>query len=142
MMELTCSGRYSTIFIAKNVAFHEHIHEKIRNATLSNHQDDINKYIITIKNSLKMITPLSGTTENETGLLIYILCQLKLCSVLLFRRRRDPSFETCIRMGYFSRSTAFSYGSIICSCPSHHLGGDSKDPDGTTQQISRESQQR
>jgi len=68
-----------------NVAFHEHIREKIRTATILQHDNDITKYIITIKNQLRMITPLSGSTSAENGLLTYILCQLKLCNVHLFQ---------------------------------------------------------
>jgi hypothetical protein len=61
-----------------NIAFHEHIRDKIRLATLAAQDNDIDKYIITLKNYLKMITPLSGSTSTETGLLTYILKELKL----------------------------------------------------------------
>jgi len=68
-----------------NIAFHEHIREKICTATILEHDNDITKYIITIKNYLKMITPLSGSTSAENGLLTYILRQLKLCNAHLFQ---------------------------------------------------------
>jgi hypothetical protein len=68
-----------------NIAFHENIRNKTRHATLSTHDNDIDRYIIAIKNYLKMITPLSGSTSAETGLLTYILQQLKLCPVPLFQ---------------------------------------------------------
>jgi hypothetical protein len=68
-----------------NIAFHENIRNKIRHATLSTYDNDIDRYIIAIKNYLKMITPLSGSTSAETGLLTYILQQLKLCPVPLFQ---------------------------------------------------------
>jgi hypothetical protein len=71
--------------LRNNIAFQEHIHDKIRTATLAHYDNDIDKYIIALKNYLKMITPLSGTTSNETGLLTYIMKQFKLCPVPLFQ---------------------------------------------------------
>jgi hypothetical protein len=68
-----------------NVAFHEHIRDKIRTATLASFDNDIDRYIIAIKNFLKMITPATGSTTDKTGLLTYILKQLKLCNVPLFQ---------------------------------------------------------
>jgi hypothetical protein len=68
-----------------NVAFHENIRNKICKATLSTYDNDIDRYINAIKNYHKMITPLSGSTSAETGLLTYILKQLKLCPVSLFQ---------------------------------------------------------
>jgi hypothetical protein len=68
-----------------NVAFQEHIHHKIRSTTLADHGGDVDQYIIAMKNHLKMITPLNDTAHNENGLITYILCQLKMCSVPLFQ---------------------------------------------------------
>jgi hypothetical protein len=68
-----------------NVAFHEHIGEKIRVATLADNRNDVTTYIISIKNYLKMITPISGSTTDDNGLLTNILHQLKVCPVPLFR---------------------------------------------------------
>ena len=68
-----------------NGAFHEHIRDKIRTATLAQHDNNIIKYIMYVKNHLKMITPVSGNNSTENGLLTYILRQLKQCSVHLFQ---------------------------------------------------------
>jgi len=79
-----------------NVAFHEHTREKIRVATVLDHGNDVSNYIIGIKNHLKMITPLSGTTEGENGLLTYILHQLKACPIPMFQeyiRKIHVSFQ-------------------------------------------------
>jgi hypothetical protein len=58
-----------------NVAFVEIICEKIYTATLADHNHDVEKYLIYIKNNLKMITTLHKTKQH-TGLITYILCQL------------------------------------------------------------------
>jgi len=68
-----------------NVDFNETIRGKIMTATLAKHDNDVTKYVIYIKNKLKMITHASANTDNQKGLLRYIFCQLKLCSVALFQ---------------------------------------------------------
>jgi hypothetical protein len=60
-----------------NIAFVEHVRENIANATLSQHSNDIEKYLIYIKNNLLMITTKSGTNKQQQGLITYILHQLK-----------------------------------------------------------------
>jgi len=54
-------------------------------ATLAEPDNDITKYIIYIKNNLKMITHASANTDDQKGLLTYIFGQLKLCSIPLFQ---------------------------------------------------------
>jgi hypothetical protein len=66
-----------------NVAFTEHIREKISIATLSTFNNDVNKYIIFIKDNLKMIS--TTTTPEHNGLITYILRQLKLSPIPLFQ---------------------------------------------------------
>jgi hypothetical protein len=69
-----------------NVTFTEHIREKISTATLSTFNNDVNKYIIFIKDNLKMIMPRSTKPTSElNGLITYILQQLKLSPVRLFQ---------------------------------------------------------
>jgi hypothetical protein len=49
-----------------NIAFMEHIREKIATATIAHHQNDIEKYLIYIKNNLRMITMKSTkSTQNN-----------------------------------------------------------------------------
>lgn len=67
-----------------NVAFTEKIREKITTATLTNFNNDVLKYIIHIKDNLKMITTTSTSNPEHNGLITYILRQLKLSPVRLF----------------------------------------------------------
>jgi hypothetical protein len=60
-----------------NVAFIKHIREKVMVATLDQFQHDVEKYIIYIKNNLRMITPTSTTAEQHSDLITYIMHQLK-----------------------------------------------------------------
>jgi len=54
-----------------------HIREKILSATLAHHHNDIEKYLIFIKNNLQMITSKTYSRKNQ-GLITYILQQLEL----------------------------------------------------------------
>jgi hypothetical protein len=62
-----------------NVAFLEHVREQIITATLANYGNDILKYIMAMKNRLCMISsPIPNNHVPQSGLVIYILRQLKL----------------------------------------------------------------
>jgi hypothetical protein len=50
-----------------------------------NLNNDVNKYIIYVKNNLKAITAENDSTTKHWGLMTYILRQLKLCPVPLFQ---------------------------------------------------------
>jgi hypothetical protein len=69
-----------------NIAFVEHVREKISTATLSQHDNDIEKYLIHIKNNLRMITPKSSTSEQHSGLITNILRQSKLTTNQILQR--------------------------------------------------------
>jgi hypothetical protein len=53
-------------------------------ATLIDHGNDIEKYLIYIKNNLCMITSSSATKQNHSGLITYILHQLKQTTIAAF----------------------------------------------------------
>jgi len=63
-----------------NIAFVESIREKIVMATVSQHDNNIEKYLIYIKNHLQMITTKPTPTRQHRGLITYILHQLKTSS--------------------------------------------------------------
>jgi hypothetical protein len=69
-----------------NVAFTEHVREKITTATLSQFDNDITKYIIFIKDNLRMITSPSSPSSIHNGLITYILRQLKESPIYIFQR--------------------------------------------------------
>jgi hypothetical protein len=69
-----------------NVAFTEHVREKITLATLSQHNNDVTKYIIYVKDNLRMITNTDSSTSEHNGLITYILRQLKDSSIQMFQR--------------------------------------------------------
>jgi hypothetical protein len=69
-----------------NIAFVETIREKITNATLIQHNHDIEKYLIFIKNNLRMITTKSSSGDQHMGLITYILRQLKQTQNQIFLR--------------------------------------------------------
>jgi hypothetical protein len=68
-----------------NIAFVEHVREKITTATLANHQNDVERYLIYIQNNLRMINNTTDSTQHN-GLVTYILHQLKQASNPLFLR--------------------------------------------------------
>jgi hypothetical protein len=77
-----------------NVAFTEKVREKIRSATLNQFNNDVSKYLIFIKDNLRMIT--TSTTTEHNGLITYIFCQLKSSSVPLFQdyiRKQHVKFQ-------------------------------------------------
>jgi hypothetical protein len=68
-----------------NVAFTETIKAKIRTASLSEFNDDVEKYIIHIMNNLRLITPSDDSSADHNDLILYIFQQLTLCDVTLFK---------------------------------------------------------
>jgi len=69
-----------------NIAFVESIQEKIVSATVVQHDNDVEKYPLSIKNYLRMITSQSTSTKRFNGLITYILCQLKTTQNQIFLR--------------------------------------------------------
>ena len=69
-----------------NIAFMESIREKIVDTTVIQHQNDVEKYLIFIKNHLRMITSKSTSTKRFNGLITYILRQLKTTQNQIFLR--------------------------------------------------------
>jgi hypothetical protein len=67
-----------------NVAFVESIREKIINTTLAQHNNDVEKNLIYIKNHLRMITSKTASLKIHQGLITYILRQLKQTSNQIF----------------------------------------------------------
>jgi hypothetical protein len=53
-------------------------------SSMAHHGNDIEKYLIYIKNNLHMITSSSATKRNHSGLITYILCQLKQTAIAAF----------------------------------------------------------
>jgi len=69
-----------------NMAFLENVHEQIINTTLAQFDNDILKYIMSIKNKSCMISsPITSSQPSQAGLFIYVLCRLILSLVLLFQ---------------------------------------------------------
>jgi hypothetical protein len=66
------------------IAFQKLIGEKISLATLSSFDNGVNKYVIFIKNNLKLITS-STSNEKEQPWLTYIFWQLKHCPNFTFQ---------------------------------------------------------
>jgi len=69
-----------------NIAFVESIREKIVSATVVQHNNDVEKYLVSIKNYLRMITSQSTSTKRYNGLITYILRQLKTTKNQIFVR--------------------------------------------------------
>jgi hypothetical protein len=69
-----------------NIAFIETIQEKIYTATVTDHAHDIEKYLLYIKNNLKMITSTGSKHKQHNGLLTYILHQLHQTKNTIFQR--------------------------------------------------------
>jgi hypothetical protein len=67
-----------------NIAFVESICEKIVTATVIQHDNDVEKYLIYIKNHLCMITTKPTSARQHRGLITYILRQLKTTSNQIF----------------------------------------------------------
>jgi hypothetical protein len=72
-----------------NIAFIESIKRKIRESTLSQFNEDVPKYILHIKDNLRLITTSDNSLPNHTDLLIYLFAQLQLCKVPLFKEAVD-----------------------------------------------------
>jgi len=69
-----------------NITFVESVREKIVAATLVQHNHDMEKYLLIIKNYLCMITPKTSSLKQYKRLITYILCQLKLTKNSIFLR--------------------------------------------------------
>jgi hypothetical protein len=69
-----------------NVAFVENIREKIYTAMLAHHNNDIEKYLVYVKNNLRMITSPTTSKRSHNGLITYILRQLKFTTNAPFLR--------------------------------------------------------
>ncbi len=69
-----------------NIAFIETIREKIFITDLTQHNQDIEKYLIFIKNNLRLITTQSSPSEQHIGLITYSLHQLKQTKNQIFLR--------------------------------------------------------
>jgi hypothetical protein len=69
-----------------NIAFVESIREKIVTTTVSHHDNNIEKYLIYIKNQLRMITTKPTAARQHRGLITYILRQLKTTANPIFLR--------------------------------------------------------
>jgi hypothetical protein len=85
-----------------NVAFVENIREKIYTAMLAHHNNDIEKYLVYVKNNLRMITSPTTSKRSHNGLITYILRQLKFTTnapflryiqdlMLIIKRASSPS---------------------------------------------------
>jgi hypothetical protein len=61
-----------------NVAFVENIWEKIITTMIAHHDNNVERYLIFIKNNLQMIHSKSTAAKKHNGLITYILRQLKL----------------------------------------------------------------
>jgi hypothetical protein len=68
-----------------NVAFIETIKAKIQTATLTEFGDDIEKYIIHIKNNLRLITSTDDHSREHNDIIIYNFQQLSLSTIPLFQ---------------------------------------------------------
>jgi len=74
-----CDGTYLLWAIGNhvyrnNVAFVEHVREQIIATTLADHNNDVPKYLPSIKNKLRMMTsPTQSDSHSSHGLLVYIL---------------------------------------------------------------------
>ncbi len=60
-----------------NITFVESIREKIAMATLAGHDNDVERYLIFIKNTLRMIIAKPSSGKKFNGLITYILHQLR-----------------------------------------------------------------
>jgi hypothetical protein len=60
-----------------NITFVESIREKIAMATLAGHDNDVERYLIFIKNNLCMINAKPSSGKKFNGLITYILHQLR-----------------------------------------------------------------
>ena len=86
-----CDGTYLLWAIGNhvhrnNVAFIEHVREQIITTTLADHNNDVPKYLLSIKHKLRMMTsPTKSDSQSSHGLLVYILRQLKLMQNVAFQ---------------------------------------------------------
>lgn len=73
-----------------NIAFVETIKRKIREATLSQFSDDVSKYIIHIKDNLRLITSSHNQhKQTHNDLITYLFQQLRLSPITLFKEAID-----------------------------------------------------
>jgi hypothetical protein len=72
-----------------NIAFIESIKKRVRESTLLQFGDDVPKYILHIKDSLRLITTSNMNTTTHNDLLVYLFAQLQLCKVPLFKEAID-----------------------------------------------------
>jgi hypothetical protein len=68
-----------------NIAFVETIKTKIRNATLTQFSDDVDSYIIYIKDNLRLISAATDDTKEHNDLITYIFAQLSMSNINLFQ---------------------------------------------------------
>jgi hypothetical protein len=68
-----------------NITFFETIKSKIRSATLSEFGDDISKYILHVKDNLRLITANDDASTEHNDLITYILNQLTQAPIELFK---------------------------------------------------------
>jgi len=68
-----------------NITFTETIRDKIRLATLKDHNNDIKKYLFYIKDNLGMLHGDTHASTADNGLLTYMFQQLKRCYISFFR---------------------------------------------------------
>jgi hypothetical protein len=68
-----------------NIAFVETIKNKIRNATLTHFNDDVENYIIYIKDNLRLINAATDDTKEHNDLITYIFTQLSASNINLFQ---------------------------------------------------------
>ncbi len=68
-----------------NIAFNETIKQRIRDSTLVQFDNDVLKYIISVRDNLRLITT-SSKQDNHNDLLIYIFRELTTCSIEPFKQ--------------------------------------------------------
>jgi hypothetical protein len=72
-----------------NIAFMESIKCRVRESTLSQFGNDVPKYILYIKDNLRLITTSGTDATPHNDLLVYLFAQLQLCKVPLFKEAID-----------------------------------------------------
>jgi hypothetical protein len=72
-----------------SIAFIESIKCRVRESTLSQFRDDVPKYILYIKDNLRLITTSDTGATPHNDLLVYLFAQLQLCKVPLFKEAID-----------------------------------------------------
>jgi hypothetical protein len=72
-----------------NIAFVESIKRKIRDSTISQFGDDVPKYILHLKDNLRLITSSDNSNTQHNDLITYLFHQLQQCNVPLFKEAID-----------------------------------------------------